>query len=86
MPNKTDKIGIKFWMAADVKTTYMLNSFLYIGKDDLRPAGVTLGKHVVLRLLELYRKTGRNVPTDNFFTSVNLAKTFRQQGSALPEL
>ena len=80
MPNKPDKFGIKFWMAADVKTKYMLNSFSYMGKDDSRPAGVTLDEHVVLRLLEPYRKTGRNVTTDNFFTSVNLAKTLRQQG------
>ena len=34
MPNKPDKFGIKFWMAVDVKTKYMLNSFPYMGKDD----------------------------------------------------
>ena len=83
MPNKPDKFGIKFWMAADVKTMYMLNSFPYMGKDDSRPAGVTLGEQVVLRLLEPYRKTGRNVTTDNFFTLVNLAKTLRQQGISI---
>ena len=66
-------------MAADVKTTYMLNSFPYMGKDDSRTAEVTLDEHVVLRLFESYRKTGRNVTTDNFFTSINLAKTLRQQ-------
>ena len=79
MPNKPEKFGIKFWMAADVKTKYMLNSFPYMGKDDSRPVRVTLGEHVVLRLLEPYRKTGRNVTTHNFFTSVNLDKTLRQQ-------
>ena len=83
MPNKPDKFGIKFWMAADVKTKYMLNSFPYMGKDDSRPAGVTFAEHVVLRLLEPYRKTGRNMTTDNFFTSVNLAKTLRQQGISI---
>ena len=59
MPNKPEKFGIKFWMAADVKARYTLNSFSYMGKNDSRPAGVALGEHVVLRLLELYRKTGR---------------------------
>ena len=29
MPNKPDKFGIKFWMAADVQTKYMLHSVLY---------------------------------------------------------
>ena len=33
MPNKPDKFGIKFWMAADEKTKYMMNSFSYKGKD-----------------------------------------------------
>ena len=83
MPNKPDKFGIKFWMAADVKTKYILSSFPYMGKDDSRPAGVTLGEHVVLRLLETYRKTGQNVTTDNFLTSVNLAKTLGQQGISI---
>ena len=70
-------------MAADVQTKYMLHSFPYLGKDDSRPAGITLGEHVVLRLTEPYRKTGQNVTTDNFFMSVNLAKTLRQEGVSL---
>ena len=72
-------------MAADVQTKYMLHSFPYLGKDDLRPAGITLGEHVVLRLTEPYKKTSRNVTTDSFFTSVNLAKTLRQEGISIVE-
>ena len=45
--NMPDKFGIKFWMAADVQTKYMLHGFTYLGKDDSRPAGITLGEHVV---------------------------------------
>ena len=30
MPNKADKFGIKFWMAADVQTKYMLHSFPFL--------------------------------------------------------
>ena len=79
MPNKPDKFGIKFWMAIDVNTKYMLHSFPYLRKNDSRPAGITLGDDVVLRLTEAYKKTGRNVTTDNVFTLVNLAKTLRQK-------
>ena len=61
----------------------MLDTFPYLGKDYSRPAGITSGKHVVLRLTKPYRKTGRNVTTDNFFTSVNLAKTLRQEGISI---
>ena len=86
MPNKPDKFDIKFWMAADVQIKYVLRSFPYLGKNHSRPAGLTLGEHVVLQLTESYRKRGRNVTTDNFFTSVNLAKTLRQEVSALSEL
>ena len=53
MPNKPDKLGIKFGMVVDVQTKYMLNSFPYLEKDDSRPAGITLGEHVVLRLTNL---------------------------------
>ena len=70
-------------MAADVQTKYMLHSFSYMGKDDSRPAGMTLRERIVLRLTKPYRKTGRNVTTDNFFTSVNLAKTLRQEGISI---
>ena len=66
-------------MAADVDTKYMLHSIPYRRKDGSRAAGVKLGEHVVLRLIKPYRKTGRNVTTGSFFTSVNLAKTLRQQ-------
>ena len=44
----------------------------YLGKDD---EGVTsLGTHVVVTLMEPYFGRGYNVTTDNFFTSVELAK------------
>ena len=62
-------------MAADVNKKYMLRSIPYLRKDDCRPAGVKLDEHFVLQLFKLYRKIGRNVTTDNFFTSVNPAKS-----------
>ena len=83
MPYKPDKFGIKFWVAADVQTKYMLHSFPYFGKDNSRPTEITLGEHVVLWLTEPYRKTSRNLTKDNFFTSVNLAKTLRQEGISI---
>ena len=84
MPNKPDIFGIKFWIAADVQTKDMLHSFPYMRKDDSRPAGITLGEHVVFfRLTKPYRKTSRNVTTNKFFTSVSLAKTLKQHGISI---
>ena len=34
--NKPHKFGIKFWLAVDVQTKYILNGFPYMGKDETR--------------------------------------------------
>jgi hypothetical protein len=64
--------SVTFWLAADVETKYLLNFFLYQGKDGTRPAGDTFLR-LVLRLVEPYMGKGRNVTMDNFFTSIPLA-------------
>ncbi|XP_030629171.1 uncharacterized protein LOC115811199 isoform X1 [Chanos chanos] len=73
MANKPDKFGIKFWVAADVETKYMLNAIPYLGKDDSSPAGQRLSDNIVMRLMEPFLGEGRNVTTGNFFTSLALA-------------
>ena len=50
---KPDKFGIKFWMAANLQTKYMLHSSPYLRKDDSWLTALTLGKHVVLRPTKL---------------------------------
>ena len=77
MANKTDKFGIKFWMIADVESKYMCNAFPYLGKDDLRPQSEPLSEYVVIKLMEPYIKSGRNVTTDNFFTSLKLGERLK---------
>lgn len=73
MPNKPSKFGIKFWLLCDSKTSYILQAFPYVGKEDNR-VGLGLGEHVVCTLMEPYRKSGLNVTTDNFFTSLRVAR------------
>ena len=36
IPSKPYKFGIKFWLAVDVQTKYILNGFPYMGKDETR--------------------------------------------------
>ena len=36
MPNKSDKLGMKFWLAVDVEFKYILNAIPYLGKDKSR--------------------------------------------------
>lgn len=74
MANKPDKFGIKFFVACDLETKYICNVIPYLGKDKSRPREERLSEHVVMSLLEPFLDKGRNVTTDNFFTSVSLAK------------
>ena len=73
MPNKPHKFGIKFWLAVDVQSKYILNGFPCMGKDETRCSN-SLGQFVTLKLAEPYLQRGRNITTDNFFTSITLAK------------
>lgn len=72
MPQKPAKFGIKFWMACDAETSYILRAEPYVGRQERGELG--LGEHVVTMLLEAYHNSGLNVCTDNFFTSLRLAK------------
>lgn len=72
--SKPDKFGIKFWVACDLKSKYICNVLPYLGKDPNRPSGERLSENVVMRLMEPFLDKGRNVTTDNFFTSLSLAQ------------
>ncbi|CAK9801722.1 hypothetical protein ANTPLA_LOCUS2920 [Anthophora plagiata] len=72
MPNKPHEFGIKFWLAVDVQIKYILNGFPYMGKDETR-CSKSLGEFVTLKLAEPYLQRGKNITTDNFFTSISLA-------------
>lgn len=74
MSNKPDKFGIKFWLASDVRSKYLINGFPYLGKDETRESNIPLSEFVVTKLAEPYLGCGRNITTDNFFTSISLAK------------
>ncbi|XP_043486360.1 piggyBac transposable element-derived protein 4-like [Polistes fuscatus] len=73
MPNKPDKFGIKFWLASKVRSKYIINGFPYLGKDESREPSVPLGEFVTMKLAKPYVGCGRNITTDNFFTSLHLA-------------
>ncbi|XP_068229432.1 piggyBac transposable element-derived protein 4-like [Palaemon carinicauda] len=42
MTSKLDKFGIKFWLAANAKSKYLLNEFHYLGKDESSNKPTTL--------------------------------------------
>ena len=75
MPQKSAKFGIKFWMVCDTTTSFVLRAFPYVGRKEKE---VGFGEYVILSLMEPYKNTGLNVTTDNFFTSLCLARRHLQ--------
>jgi hypothetical protein len=83
MAKKPDKFGIKFWMLVDNDTKYLCNALPYLGKDELLSANKSLPENVVMRLMSPYLNKGRNVTTDNFFTTASLARTIQAKDTSI---
>ena len=75
MPQKPAKFGTKFWMVCDTTTSFVLQAFPYVGREERE---VGLGEYVTLSLMEPYKNTVVNVTTDNFFTSLRQARKHLQ--------
>ncbi|XP_063226688.1 piggyBac transposable element-derived protein 4-like [Bacillus rossius redtenbacheri] len=73
IPSKPGKYGIKIWCAVDCENGYLVNLQIYTGKScDGRE--VNQGKRVVTDLVKHLAQSGRNITTDNFFTSFDLGQ------------
>lgn len=73
IPSKPAKYGIKVFWAADAATHYPLRGEIYYGSEDgVRNVGV--GERTVLKLVKDYEKSSRCITTDNFSTSLPLAR------------
>ncbi|KAJ4430773.1 hypothetical protein ANN_19364 [Periplaneta americana] len=73
MKDKPGKYGILIRMLSDVHTRYILKMEVYAGKDE-GPAEERTAKAVVRRLVKPLEGTGRNVTTDRYYTSIELAE------------
>uniref|UniRef100_A0A915ENP4 PiggyBac transposable element-derived protein domain-containing protein n=1 Tax=Ditylenchus dipsaci TaxID=166011 RepID=A0A915ENP4_9BILA len=80
IPSKPGKYGKKSWLLCDSDTSYVLNAQVYTGRDPQQSREVNQGQRVVLDLLNgLHFMEGRSVVTDNFFTSLSLARRLLSQ-------
>ncbi|XP_076864502.1 uncharacterized protein LOC143516652 [Brachyhypopomus gauderio] len=61
----------------------MCNAIPYLGKDPDRPKGERVSENVVMKLMKPYLGKGRTVATDNFFTSLSLAKKLLECNTTL---
>ncbi|XP_066967412.1 piggyBac transposable element-derived protein 4-like [Macrobrachium rosenbergii] len=83
IPNKPAKYGIKLVMACDAETHYMCNSIPYCGKTTGADRVISLGEFFTTELVKPFRTSGRVVTTDNWFTSLPLAKSLQKYGMHL---
>ena len=71
-PNKPNKWGLKAFCLNDAATGYLTNFFMYLGKDEQRPAGMPATLWPVIKLTEpaLYHEKDHILCTDNWYTQV----------------
>ncbi|XP_054156697.1 piggyBac transposable element-derived protein 4-like [Oppia nitens] len=73
MPNKSHKRGIKFYVLCESSTGFMLNWHCHSTNDK---GTESFSEQIVLKLLEHVGEfSGHEVYTDNFYTSIPLAKS-----------
>ena len=71
MPKKPAKYGLKLQCLCDANTNYTCNMEVYAGKQ---PNGPNKPHGITMRLTAPIFGTGRNLTTDNWYTSVPLAE------------
>ncbi|KAL0809843.1 hypothetical protein ABMA28_011332 [Loxostege sticticalis] len=85
MPKKPNKYGLKILCLTDARTGYLLNAYIYTGKDsdglNLPTEYSRLKKptQAVMRLVSCIEGTNRNVTTDNWFTSIELVNMLKEK-------
>ncbi|XP_037940738.1 piggyBac transposable element-derived protein 4-like [Teleopsis dalmanni] len=78
IPSKPNKYGIKIVMICDSATKYMFNAIPYLGKTTTTST-MPLGEYFVKELTRPIHGTCRNITCDNWFTSVQLAKSLLKE-------
>jgi len=76
------KYGLKIWSMCDVSSSYLYNLQVYFGKEG-ELAEQPQEARVVRDLATPVYRSGRNIITDNFFTSHELAKFLLGQNLTL---
>ena len=74
IPSKPATYCIKVFWACYASNAYPLQGQIYAGKPIDCPRQVNVGERTVLSLVSLFKSSGKNVTTDNFFTTMELVK------------
>ena len=82
IPSKARKYGLKIFWSCESNTGYALNAIAYAGKEGNR-IHHNLAQDIVLKVVKPLYGTGRDICTDNYFTSYTLANQLLQQNLTL---
>lgn len=74
MKDKPGKYGVLIRMLADCENRYVLRMEVYAGKTENSTPESRGPRGIVKRLVDPIRNSGRNVTTDRYYTSVELAE------------
>ncbi|CAH2086577.1 unnamed protein product [Euphydryas editha] len=83
MPKKSAKYGLKIMCLMDARTRYLLNAYIYTGRDSdglnlpIEYTRLRKPTQAILRLISCIEGTNRNITTDNWFTSIELANCLK---------
>lgn len=86
MPKKPAKYGIKLMSLTDARNGYLFNSYIYSGKDSdgqglsVDEKKLSKPSQSVVRLARPLFQTNRNITADNWFSSIELARTLKENG------
>nr|CAI5836442.1 unnamed protein product [Callosobruchus analis] len=82
MKSKPAKYGLKIMCLCDARTHYLINAFIYTGKNVLRrnPKKLSIPTLDVLDLVSPIENTNRNITGDNWFTSNELVSELKSRG------
>lgn len=83
IPSKPDKYGMKMFWLCDAATGYPLKGIPYLGKVRNSKPSVGIAHTMVRELCRRYERTYRNITTDNYFTSYDLASELLGNGLTL---
>lgn len=65
---------IKIWWACDAGTSYPLACEVYLGRQLGSEHEINQGARALKSFAKRWLRSGRNIVTDNFFTSIQLAE------------
>ena len=82
VPSKARKYVLKIFWAYESNNEYALNAIAYAGKEGNR-IHHNLSQDIVLIVVEPWYGTGRDICTDNYFTSYTLANQLLKQNLTL---